>query len=412
MIRCLAVVAALAAAAVPVPAYSAAAASAAVPLAWVGTWAAAQVAPATTGLSHTGFSDETVRDIVHTSAGGSEIRIRLSNVFGRTPLTINDVRVARRSSGAQTVPGSGHQVTFGGKDKVTIPAGQREFSDPVTMSVGAEQDLAVSIFARGATGPATWHPGADATSYYSTPGDHAQASGGADYPNKIPAWYFLDGVDVVNPNLAGAVVTFGASTTDGDGSTPDANERYPDDLARKLLALPPGKQLSVLNAGIASNQLLGSSGTAGQPAVTRLYRDAINQSGVKAIIIWEGTNDIGGHPGITASQLTSAYKRLISEAHTHGIAIIGVTLQPDQGASYYTPAGNQVREAVNTWITTSGAFNAVLNFDAALQDPADPAELLPAYDSGDYLHPNDAGYQAAVNAISPQLFEGGSASPG
>jgi len=282
-----------------VPGYAAAAAaSPGQPVTWVGTWAAAQVVPAATGLSHTGFKDVTVRDIVRASAGGSQIRIRVSNVFGAKPLALSDVRVALRRGGAQTVAGSSHRVTFGGKDTVTIPVGKREFSDPVKLSVGAGQDLAVSIFVRAATGPATWHPAALATSYYSTAGDHSGATGAADYPNKIGAWYFLDGVDVVNSNLAGAVVTFGASTTDGVGSTANANERYPDDLARRMLSLPDGERLSVLNAGISGNQLLYDNGTSGESALSRFYRDAINQSGVRAIIIWEGTNDIGDHPGI------------------------------------------------------------------------------------------------------------------
>ena len=375
------------------------------PVAWVGTWAAAQVAPAATGLSHTGFKDVTVRDIVRASAGGSQIRIRLSNVFGAKPLALSDVRVALRRSGAQAVAGSSHRVTFGGKDTVTIPVGKREFSDPVKLSVGAGQDLAVSIFVRAATGPATWHPAALATSYYSTAGDHSGATGAADYPNKIGAWYFLDGVDVVNSNLAGAVVTFGASTTDGVGSTANANERYPDDLARRLLSLPDGKRLSVLNAGISGNQLLFGNGTSGESGLSRFYRDAINQSGVRAIIIWEGTNDIGDHSGIEANQLIDAYLLLIQQAHDYGIAVIGATLQPDEGAGYYTPEGDKVRDTVNRWIKASGEFDGVVNFDAVLRDPLDPAELMPAYDSGDHLHPNDAGYQAIVDSINPSLFE-------
>jgi len=392
------------AAAVSVPGHAAAAVPPPAPVAWIGTWAAAQVAPAATGLSRTGFRNVTVRDIVHTSAGGSEIRLRLSNLFGTRPLAIDDVRVALDRLGAQTVVGSGRQVTFAGRDAVTIPARKREFSDPVKMAVGPGQDLAVSIFVKSATGPATWHPDAMAASYYSTPGDHTEASGAADFPNAFNAWYFLDGVDVVNPALAGAVVTFGASTTDGVGSTANGNERYPDDLARLLLGLPAGQRLSVLNAGISGNELLYDNGTAGESGLTRFYRDAIEQSGVRAVVIWEGSNDIGDHPGTTASQVTGAYLSLITLAHAYGIAVIGATLQPDQGAHYYTPAGNKVREAVNRWITTSDAFDGVLNFDKVLRDPFDPNELWPPYDSGDHLHPNDAGYQAAVDSVDPRTF--------
>jgi lysophospholipase L1-like esterase len=378
-------------------------ASAGTPLDWVGTWAAAPVAPAATGLSHTGFKDETVRDIVRTSVGGSEIRLRISNVFGTKPLTINDLRVALSGAGAAMVAGSSHRVTFGGRDTVTIPAGKREFSDPVKLGVGAEHDLTVSIYVKQATGPATWHPAAIASSYYSTAGDHTAAAGAAAFPHKIGAWYFLDGVDVVNPAIAGAVVAFGASTSDGVGSTLNGNERYTDDLARRLLQLPAGQRMSVLNAGISGNQVLADSkGTAGQSALNRFYRDAIAQTGVRVIILWEGTNDIGEHPDIQASQLIGAYQQLIEMAHNPGIAIVGATLQPDQGASYYTPQGNQVRRAVNRWIRTSGDFDAVADFDAVLRDPQDPAAMLPAYDSGDHLHPNDAGYQAVASSIDRQ----------
>lgn len=370
---------------------------------WVGSWEAAPVAPAVSGLSHDGFTDVTVRDVVHLSAGGSQIRIRLSNVFGTRPLAIADVRVALHRGGAQTAPFS-YQVTFRGRDAVTVGAGKRVFSDPVRMAVGAGQDLDVSIFAQAPTGPATWHPAALTTSYVSTPGNHSQAAGAASFPHAIGAWYFLDGVDVVNPSLAGAVVTFGASTTDGVGSTPGAGDRYPDDLARRLLRLPAGQRLSVLNAGISGNQLLRDGGTAGESALARFYRDAIAQSGVRAIVIWEGTNDIGEHPGTTAGQLIDAYRSLIAQAHAHGIAVIGATLQPDQGAAYYTARGNRVRQAVNRWISTSGAFGAVADFDAVLRDPFNPDALWPGYDSGDHLHPGDAGYQAIADSIDGRLL--------
>jgi lysophospholipase L1-like esterase len=284
---------------------------------------------------------------------------------------------------------------------VTIPAGRREFSDPVTMRVGDGQNLAVSIYVKAATGPVSWHPAAITTSYYSTPGDHAAAVSATAYPNPVGAWYFLDGVDVVNPSVYGAVVTLGASTTDGVRSTVGANKRYPDDLARRLLGLPAGLRLSVLNAGISGNQLLASGHLGGPSALARFDRDVIGQTGVKAVIIWEGTNDIGDHPGMTADQLISGYVRLIAAAHARGIAVIGATLQPDEGARYCTPAGNQVREQVNRWIRNGGAFDALADFAAVLRDPSDPARMRPADDSGDHLHPNDAGYQAIADSIDP-----------
>jgi lysophospholipase L1-like esterase len=371
---------------------------------WVGTWEAAQVRHARFGPSETGFTDQTVRDVVHLSVGGVDVRIRVSDVFGMGPLHINDVRVALSAGGARTVPGTSRRVTFDGKDQVTIPAGHREFSDPVRMRVGNGQNLAISIFFRHATGPATWHPVAITRSYYSTPGDHSAAVSGADFPHSVGAWYFLDGVDVVNPSVYGAVVTLGPSTTDGVGSTVGANERYPDDLARHLLGLPAGLRLSVLNAGLSGNQLLTNGGTAGQSALERFDRDVLEQTGVRVVIIWEGTNDIGDHAYMTARRLIAGYRRLIAEAHAHGVAVVGATLQPDEGARYYRPHGNEVREQVNRWIRTSGAFDAVADFDAVLRDPADPLELRPAYDSGDHLHPSDAGYLAIADSINPWLL--------
>jgi lysophospholipase L1-like esterase len=378
-------------------------------LAWVGTWAAAQVAPAPAGVSHMGFRDQTVRDVVHISVGGSELRIRISNLFGTRPLRIADVRVAvRQGNGALIFPGTSHRVTFGGKDTVTIPVGQRKFSDPVRMGVGAGQNLAVSIFVKSATGPATWHPAAIASSYYSTFGDYSSAAGtqATAYRHRIGAWYFLDGLDVVNPAVNGAVVTFGASTSDGVGSTLDANERYPDYLARQLLGLPAGLRLSVLNAGISGNQLLAGGGTQGPSGLSRFYRDALAQTGVRVVIVWLGTNDIGEHPDMTSQQIIAGYQQLIAAAHARGVAVVGATLQPDQGANYYTPQGNRVREEVNQWIRNRGAFDAVADFDAVLRDPFDPAALLPSYDSGDHLHPNDVGYQAIADSIDPWTLAG------
>jgi lysophospholipase L1-like esterase len=371
---------------------------------WVGSWESAQVRPATSDWSATGFTDRTVREIVHTSAGGSEIRIRISNVFGSSPLVVSDVHVAIRKSGAGTVPGTTRQVLFHGGESVTIPAGDREFSDPVKLTVGAETDLAVSIYFQLPTGPTTWHPSAFSTNYYSTAGDHSADTSAKAYTSTDTSWVFLDGVDVVNPAVKGAVVTFGPSTTDGGGSTSGANERYPDALARRLLALPKGQQMSVLNAGISGNKLLADNGTNGQSALHRFLRDAVEQTGVQAIIIWEGTNDIGSNPSLPLSDFTSAYEQLISIAHAHGIAVIGATLQPHKGAGYWTARGNKLREAVNNWILTSGAFDGTADFSTVLEDPANPARLLPAYDSGDHLHPNDAGYQAIADSINLNVF--------
>lgn len=373
---------------------------------WVGSWSTADVAPAASGLSATGFSHQTVREIVHTTVGGSALRIRLSNVFGTAPLAIAGVHVGLRQTGASVQPGTDRQVTFGGSGAVTIPAGERTVSDPVTLPVPAEGDLAVSIYFDGASGPATWHQDAVSTNYYSTAGDHSGDTSSTAYSHVDTSWFFLDGVDVLNSTVDGAVVAFGPSTTDGVASTPDANRRYPDDLGRRLLQLPEGRRMSVLNAGISGNQLLADGGTSGVNALKRFYRDVIDQAGVRAVILWEGTNDIGNDKSITPSQIIDAWTQLIDMAHQHGIRVIGATLQPDEGAGYYTEAGNQVRETVNQWMRTSGAFDGVVDFDRVLRDPADPNRMLPSFDSGDHLHPNDAGYEAIADAINLQLLTG------
>jgi lysophospholipase L1-like esterase len=366
---------------------------------WVGTWESAQTVAGTSGLSHSGFDDQTVRNIVHTSVGGSEIKIRISNVFGTGPLTVTSAYVGLRSTGAAIKAGSNTEVTFGRSDSVTIAPGDRVLSDPVRLSVGSEADLAVSIYFDSATGPATWHPSATSTNYYAS-GSAAADTSATDYTSTDTSWYFLDSVDVYNPDVRGAVVTFGASTTDGTGSITNANERWTDDLARRLLRLPSGEQMSVLDAGISGDKLLTNGGTHGAAGVARFYRDAIENAGVKDIIIWLGENDIGDGPRIKASQLTSAYRQLIELAHANGIKVIGATLQPDQGAGYYTAAGNATRERVNRWILTSGEFDASVDFSTVLENPADPDELLPAFNSGGYLHPNDAGYRAVANSIN------------
>jgi lysophospholipase L1-like esterase len=368
---------------------------------WVGTWASAQVEPGTTGLSSTGFNDQTVRDIIHTSVGGTEVRLRISNTFGTEPLVVTAVDVGIRSSGAAIEAGTNRQATFGGSDSITVQPGEDALSDPVTLKVSARQDLAVSIYFTGSTGPATWHPDALSTNYYAA-GSEAADSSGTPFTNADTSWYFLDGVDVYNPRVNGAVVAFGPSTTDGDASTTNANERYPDDLARRLLQLPAGEQMSVLNAGISGNELLTDAGTDGAAGVARFFRDVVQQDGVRDVIIWEGSNDIGNQPTLNASELTDAYQELIAIAHQYGIKVIGATLQPDQGAGYYTTEGNTTREAVNNWVRTSGAVDGVADFSTVLQDPADTDELLPAYNSGDSLHPNDAGYQAIADSIDLQ----------
>jgi lysophospholipase L1-like esterase len=366
---------------------------------WIGTWSCALVGAADTGRSRSGFRDQTLRSIVRISAGGSAVRLRLSNVFGDRPLVVGAAHVAVRLDGAATVPGTARAVTFAGQRGVVIPPGQRLFSDAIPLCTEDGADLAVSFGLPDATGPASWHPAALATGYLAEGAERGADADGSAFARAGQSWYFLDGVEVINPSVRGAVVAFGPSTTDGIGSSCDANERYPDKLARRLLALPGGERMTVLNAGIAGNRLLADNGTCGPSALNRFVRDAVQQSGARAVILWEGTNDVATRPDLGLGPVAGAYARLIETAHASGLTVIGATLQPHEGAGFYSHAGNRLREAVNEWIRWSGAFDDVADFDRILLDPRHPRRLLPGYDSGDHLHPGNAGYDAIADAV-------------
>jgi lysophospholipase L1-like esterase len=366
------------------------------------TWAAA---PADIGGV---YSDTTVRNIVHTSVGGSGLRIRLSNAFGSGPVTFDDVRVGDQSSGAATVPGTNRRVTFSGQTSVTIPKGAEALSDPLPGTVAPGTNLAVSVHWTGFTGEATGHPDAQQANYASPPGDVAGSdSASAYFPNTYGSWYFVDGVVLDAPKQTGEVVALGDSITDGYRSTVSANRRWPDDLARRLLQLPITQQLSVANEGISANDVTADRcPTCGVSAEARLQRDVLSQPGVSTVIFLEGINDIGSGAVTSADQLIAADEQIIAQAHADGLRIIGGTLTPIKGSGYYSPQHEQIREAVNQWIRTSGAFDAVVDFDMATRDPADPQMFLPAYDSGDHLHPNDAGYQAMADAVDIAFLTG------
>jgi lysophospholipase L1-like esterase len=297
-------------------------------------------------------------------------------------------------------------VTFGGQDSVTIPVGDEVVSDPVRMRVGEEQDLVVSAFFPQATGPTTWHFEAESTSYISQPGDWTAEPGGSPYQTEIPSWFYLDGVDVSRGPVAGTVVAFGDSITDGHFSTIDANGRWPNWLALRI------PRYAVINEGIGGNEILNDTPSSGVSALHRFARDVLDQPGVTDVIFLEGINDIGvGNttgPYVSATQIEAGMQTLINEAHAHGIKIFGGTLTPFEGASYYNAAGEAEREAVNQWIRTSGAFDGVVDFDAAVRDPSDPLRLNPIYDTGGgHLHPNDLGYKAMADAINLELLKHG-----
>lgn len=368
------------------------------------------------------FTNQTLRQIVHTSIGGSRVRVVLTNAYGTAPLTIGSASVALRENDAAVQPSSSHALTFSGKATITIPANAVMYSDPVDMTVPALSDLAIDIYLPGTTNaPATLtlHAGALQTSYISETGNYA---GQPSFPHvsTTRSWFLLSRVDVVSPESAGVVVAFGDSITDGSASTPDTNNRWPDHLARRLLS--EGIRMGVVNAGIGGNRVL-TEGTvpagvdtravgAGINALARFERHVLSVAGVTHVIVLEGINDIGNarqNPTPTAEDLIAAHKQLIAQAHARGLRIIGATLTPFWGAAYYTEVGEAKRQTVNEWIRTSKAYDGVIDFDKATRDPGEPGKFLAQYDSCDYLHPSDAGYKAMGEAIDLSLFKAGAA---
>lgn len=379
---------------------------------WVSTWAASpqQAVPGTPAQA--GFTDQTVRNIVFTSVGGDLVRVRFTNTFGATPLQIGAASIAVAGTGA-AVTGPTVPLTFGGQSSIQIPDGAEALSDPVRMQVPRLHDLAVSVYLPQATGPATQHALGQQTNYVAS-GDHTSDRSAGAYTGQTQSWFFLDSVDVTaeNPGL-GTLVAFGDSITDGFNSTVGANTRWPNDLARRLDGRFP--TLAVADEGISGDRVLTSDECCGVNALARFGRDVVDRAGVKEIILLMGINDIGFSvtppnpvtnplPDVSAAQIIAGYEQIITQAHAAGLKIFGGTLTPFKGAGYYSAAGEAKREAVNHWILTSGAFDGVIDFAHVVADPSDPNMMAPQYDSGDHLHPNDAGYQAMANAIPLRLL--------
>lgn len=359
-------------------------------------------------LAATGFDNQTVRNIVFTSVGGSLARVRFTNSFGSQPLAIGAASIGLAGAGG-AVAGRAVPLTFAGLSSVLIPPGAEALSDPVHFAIQPLQELAVSVYLTQSTGPATNHSDAQQVNYVAT-GDHSLDPSAAAYTTQTQSWYFVDSVDVVAQRRdLGTVVALGDSITDGFHSTVNANARWPNDLARRLDALH-GITMSVADEGISGNRVLNDSQCCGVNALARFNRDVVDRAGVRDVILLEGINDIGfsqltspitaPNTNVSADQIIAGYEQLIAQAHAAGLKIFGGTLTPFEGAAYWTPAGEAKREAVNHWIMTSGAFDGVINFAKAVADPANPLMINPIYDSGDHLHPNDAGYQAMANAIN------------
>ncbi len=386
---------------------------------WVGTWAASPQtqeaflgAPAPTPPV---FTNQTLRQVVHTSLGGSGVRVRFSNALGTTDLVIGAAHVAYRGGGAEIQAGSDRTLTFGGRPGVTIPVGALVVSDPVSdFAVPASSDLAVSVFLPNATGT-TAHNESKQTNY-TLPGDQTGAAQPTVAATQLP-YYFLSNVETMVSRNTRGIVTLGDSITDGTNSTADTNQRWPNFFARRLLAKPGARghqyDAGVMDQGIAGNRLLHN--IIGPNALSRFDRDVIAQAGVTDVILLEGINDIGFGGFVPteivgADDLIAAYRQIIARAHDAGLRIYGCTLTPFAitdlgGIPYYSDAGEAKRQAVNVFIRSGGEFDGVIDFEAALRDGSNPPRMLPQYDSGDHLHPNDAGYQAMANAINLKLFK-------
>jgi lysophospholipase L1-like esterase len=388
---------------------------------WVGTWATApapQLDAEQMRAQKLEFSNQTVREIVHTSIGGDTVRVRLSNAFGTQPAEIGAAHIALRSSGASISPGSDHPLTFSGRPRVEIPAGAVVLSDPVRLNVPAAGDLAISLFLPKSTLGAGVHYSAQQTSYIAT-GDVSGAPG-LDAPSTFTSWAFLTGVDVLAPASTGSIVAFGDSITDGARSTIDANHRWPDTLAARLVAAKRG--LAVVDMGIGGNRILHEGAASKRPqyginALARFDQDVLAQPGVKYLVVLEGINDIG-HAGssapaseaVTADDLIAGMKQMIERSHEKGIKVIGATLTPFEGEAnikrgYWTPEKAKIRDEVNEWVRTAKAFDGFIDFDKAVRDPQNRTKVLPAFDSGDQLHPSDAGYEAMGKAIDLSVFK-------
>lgn len=386
---------------------------------WVGTWAAAPNIPGA-GIEEFlpsqifTFEDQTLRQNVRVSAGGEQVRIRLSNVFGSEPIAIGAASVAHLDDAGAVEADSLMPVTFSGTTGITIPAGALILSDPVALPVEPLAELAISLYFPEPTTGSTVHGFALETNQISSAGDFT-AEAEMPVAEEMQTWVFLTGVDVAVTQSTNVVVALGDSITDGTSSTPDANNRWPDQLAERLAETADSGAVAVLNQGIGGNRLLndgtGDFAFAGPSALARFDRDVLAQPGVTHLIIYEGINDIGfaamGGEGVappSADDLIAALRQIADRGHAAGLIVFGATITPFEGAMYYTPEGEATRQAVNAWIRDGGAFDGVIDFDAVVRDPERPGRILPAYDAGDALHINDDGYAAMADSIDLALL--------
>jgi len=383
---------------------------------WIVTWATSQQIPEPhNALSPDDLRDATVRQIFHLSAGGSLLRIHVSNAFGTEVLRLTGVHVAHpiNPSSPAIDPVTDQALTFAGSPDVTVPPGAEYVSDPIEFSTPALSDLAVTFYLETPPARQTGHPGSRATSYYV----HGNALASADLPNakRVDHWYQISAIDILANSKAASIVALGDSITDGHGATTNGNDRWTDVLAARLQASSKMRDIGVSNQGIGGNHLLTDG--LGPNALGRFDRDVLAQAGVRWLILWEGVNDLGGlartaevpaaDHAARVQKVLAAYGQIITRAHAQRLRVFGATITPYVGSDYYHPGplSEADRQSVNQWIRAKGHFDAVLDFDAIARDPAHPDRLLPAYDCGDHLHPSPAGYKAMANSIPLSLFK-------
>jgi lysophospholipase L1-like esterase len=378
---------------------------------WVGAWSASPIPFTDTGLSNEGFNNVTLRQIIYPHIDGSKIRIKLSNLYGIKAVTFNSVHVALQNEGASILPGTDRKATFkSGQSTVTILPGAEVWSDPVALQIKDCHNLAVSLYIANASGPATWHPMALQKNYISDSGDHTADLQANAYDKTTTSWFWLTGVETVaDETVKGTLVILGDSISDGNYSAIDANQRWPDYLARRIRKESPRYQLAVLNQGISGNRLLTDISGCGLKTPDRLEHDVLQQNKLKAVVLLIGINDIGNGCHDPA-KLIAALQRIIDSVHAKGARIYGGTITPyavrANRPGYFTPEGELTRQAVNNWIRTSCFFDGVIDFDRALSEPKNPLTMLALYDSGDHLHPNGAGYEAMANAVDLGILKG------
>jgi lysophospholipase L1-like esterase len=375
---------------------------------WVASWGTANFAVDPNNiLPEEKWRDATLRQLVHVSLPGSRLRIRISNAYGSAPLMLDAVTIARAigPGKADVDAATMHRLTFSGHESIMIPANGEYYSDPVTLAHGAGADLAISIHYSEAPSRQTGHPGSRTTSFLARGNRVADATWAE--AEKVVRWYQIADVEVEAPASIAAVSTIGDSITDGHGATTDFNDRWPDALAERMRAADI--EMGVVNTGIGGNRLLREG--LGPNVVSRVDRDVIARSGVTHVIVLIGTNDLGilhrnkedtpeARKRLVAD-LISGYRQIAERAHAHGMCVIGGTIVPMIDSDYYHPSAetNSDREEVNRWIRTSGVFDAVADFDAAIKDPQHPEQMLPRYDIGDHLHPSPAGFRAMAEAV-------------